>query len=497
VSRRVVVGVDSSTQSCKAEVRDAESGRLLGRGSSPHPPAFPPCSEQQPRDWWEALGQAVGAALRTAAVSGREVAAVSVAAQCHGLVALDAAGSVLRPAKLWNDTTSTPELLELRRAVGDARFAHTVGSVPTAAFTIGKLAWLARHEPAHLAALAHVLLPHDYLTHRLTGGFTTDRSDASGTGYYDAERGQYAEDLLRLVDADTDWLPLLPAVLGPSEPAGSVLRDVAAQFGLAETTLVGAGGGDQHAAALGLGAQPGDPVYSLGTSGVVFTSSPDPVHDTEGFVDGVADMTGGYLPLVSTLNAARVTDTFARLLGVDHDEMARLALAAPPTTGPVLVAFLDGERKPDLPDARGLLAGITSATSREEVARAAFEGVLMGLVSGQAHLERCGVDVGGRVVAVGGGAQSPAYTQLLADLLQREVSVADPVEAAEATARGACVQAAAVAAGTDVDDVRSAWRPATNVVASPRRITRDPRPAYAAAATSTALVPPVPTAVAS
>jgi len=467
VTRRVVAGVDSSTQSCKVEVRDATTGELLGSGSAPHPPAFPPSSEQDPEDWWRALGLALPAALRAAGACGSDVAAVSVAAQCHGLVALDGAGRVLRPAKLWNDTTSTPELLEVREQIGAGAWARRVGSVPTAAFTIGKLAWLARHEPHHLAVLAHVLLPHDYLTHRLTGGHTTDRSEASGTGYYDADRGEYVTEYLRLVSADVDWLPLLPTVLAPSAVAGTVRPDVAEELGLSSATLVAAGGGDQHAAALGLGVEHGDLTYAIGTSGVVSTTTPYPVHDELGVVDGVADMTGGFLPLVSTLNAARVTDTFARLLGVGHAELAELALAAPPA-GPVLVAFLDGERKPDLPDARGLLAGITSATSREQVARAAFEGVLLGLVGGQRHLERCAVEVSGQVLAVGGGSRSPAYTQLLADLLQREVHVADLAAAAEATARGACVQAAAVAAGEDVGRVRAAWRPPTALAAAPR-----------------------------
>lgn len=483
--RPLIVGVDSSTQSCKVEVRTAEQGRLLGRGSAPHPPAFPPSSEQDPQAWWTAFVAAFGAGLADAGARPSAVVAIAVAAQCHGLVALDGQGRVLRPAKLWNDTTSTPDLTALRRVVPATTWAQLTGSVPTAAFTIAKLAWLAAHEPEHLRALGQVLLPHDYLTYRLTGRYVTDRSDASGTGYFDASTGRYLPEILTHVDADIDWPTLLPTVLGAEESAGLVAPAAAEVLGLSAGTVIGPGGGDQHASALGLGVSPGDVTFAIGTSGVVFATSEEPVQDREGMVDGVADMTGGYLPLVSTLNAARVTDAFAGLLDVSHDELADLALAAPPTTHPVLVPYLDGERKPDLPDARGLLAGITSAITREELARAAFEGVLLGLLSGLKHLRRCDVPVDdGRVLLTGGGAHSSAFRTLLADLLGREVCVADPSEAKEATARGACVQAAAVLHSRSITDVRDDWRPGTTLAAEPRssHVGREVDVAYAAAA---------------
>lgn len=482
----LVLGIDSSTQSCKAELRDVDSGELLGTGRAPHTATAGPVSEQDPRMWWSTLGIACAAASSAAGVDLAGVVAVSVAAQCHGLVALDSADAVVRPAKLWNDTTSTDEVTRLRELVPDADWADRTGSVPTAAFTIGKVAWLARHEPENLHRTATMLLPHDYLTFRLTGERVTDRSEASGTGYFDASadggQGRYLPDLLELVDPRIDWSSTFPRVAAPSEVAGKLTARAAEFLGLPPGTPVAAGGGDQHAAALGLGVAPGDVTFSLGTSGVVFTPSTTAVHDASGTVDGVADCTGGYLPLVSTLNAARVTDQFARLLGVDAVQFAELALAAGPGTGPVLVAHLDGERKPDLPRARGTLTGITSATTREEIARAAHEGVLLGLVRGLDHLRRNAVDISGRVLVVGGGARSMAYRQLLADLLQREVELPD---ADEATARGACVQAAAVATGDDVRTVRDAWRPATLLRTAPRPVRRDPRPLYARAAQST------------
>ncbi|MFF3464094.1 xylulokinase [Streptomyces sp. NPDC001984] len=470
----VVAGVDSSTQSCKVEIRDLHDGSLLGSGSAPHPPAFPPRSEQDPAAWWTALKAALAAARNDAGVSTGDIVAIAVDGQCHGLVALDAADQVVRPAKLWNDTTSAPQLERLKRLIGAPEWIRAVGSLPTAAFTLSKIAWLAENEPANYRELHRVLLPHDWLTWKLSGQYATDRSEASGTGYYSAAQSRYLPELLAHIDADRDWADAMPEVMDASTAVGTVADTARAELGLPAGTLVGPGGGDQHAAALGLGIAPGDVVYTFGTSGVVFTTSETPVFDLNGIVDGVADMTDGYLPLVSTLNAARVTDTFARILGVDHQGLAELALAATGTAGPVLVAYLDGERKPNRPGAQGILAGLTSATSREDIARAAFEGVILGLVSGERHLNAAGVATGGRLIATGGGARSAAYTQLLADLTSREVLVAD---APEASARGACVQAAAIASGRAVRDVLREWAPATRPVAIPRPGSRSAREA--------------------
>ncbi|MGV9293908.1 xylulokinase [Amycolatopsis sp. NPDC003676] len=472
---RVVAGADSSTQSCKVELRELESGRLLGRGSAPHSPAFAPCSEQRPEEWWQALGSALHAAVETAGISTADIAAISVAAQCHGLVAVDDAGEAIRPAKLWNDTTSAPQLRRLRAEIGAREWIQAVGSLPTAAFTLGKLAWFAEHEPDGFARLDRICLPHDWLTLRLCGRHETDRSEASGTGYWSAAQDRYLDEYLELVDPGRDWAPMLPRVLGPDDAAGELTASAAAALGLPPGVVVGPGGGDQHAAALGLAVEPGDAVYTVATSGVVFTTAPDPVFDPSGTVDGVADCAGGYLPLVSTLNAARVTDWAAGILGVDHAELARLAQSADPLRSPVLAAFLDGERKPDRPGASGMLAGLTSGTTREELARAAYDGVLLGLVRGETRMNDAGVGTSGRVLLTGGGARSAAYRQLLADLTGREVAVADPEDADEATARGAAVQAAAVLTGGSVREVRQKWAPETEIVAAPRAGTAELR----------------------
>ena len=452
----LVLGVDSSTQATKLEVRDADSGRLVASARAPHPPTSPPRSEQDPAAWSEALA-AAAASLDTGPVD-----AVAIAGQQHGMVVLDAAGEVVRPAKLWNDTESAPDAAALVDRLGAEAWSAAVGLVPVASYTVTKLAWLRRCEPEAWARLAQVLLPHDWLNLRCTGVAATDRGDASGTGYWSPAAGEYRPDLLALVDGDRDWTGSLPDVRGPGEPVGRLTGSARERFGPA---LVGPGTGDNMAAALGLGLAPGDVAVSVGTSGTVFTVSDTPAADPEGLVAGFADATGRYLPLVCTLNAARVLDTVATLLGVDHDGLDELALAAPPgARGLILLPYLDGERTPNRPDATGTLAGLRTSHARSDLARAAVEGVVHGLLDGLDALLAQGLTAGGRVVLVGGGARSGAVRQVLADLSGR------PVEAhtdAETVARGAAVQAAAVLAGTDPAAVAAAWRPAADAAVEP------------------------------
>jgi xylulokinase len=341
--------------------------------------------------------------------------------------------------------------------------------VPVASFTITKLSWLHRREPEAWRRLARVVLPHDWLTFRLTGRLVTDRGDASGTGYWSAAQGAYRHDLLAIVDGDRDWSLALPEVLGP--------RDVAGAW---RGAVVGPGTGDNMAGALGVGLRSGDVVVSIGTSGTVYTVSDTPTADPSGIVAGFADATGRHLPLVCTLNATKVTEAARRLLGVDHLAFDELALAAAPGAGGlVLLPYLDGERTPDRPDATGLLAGIRSDVSREQLARAAVEGVVCGLLDG---LDALGTfaPADGRLILVGGGARSRAYRQVLADLTGRAVLV--PADD-EQVAAGTCVQAAAVATGAEPADVADRWKLGDGDVIDPGRTASaaaDVRAAYAA-----------------
>ncbi|MGA8245771.1 MAG: xylulokinase [Nocardioides sp.] len=423
----LVAGIDSSTQSCKVLVVDAATGVVVRRGRAAHPDG----TEVDPAHWWEALQTA------TAAAGGLDdVAAISVGGQQHGMVPLDDAGAVVRPALLWNDTRSAAAAAELTAELGGpAAWAEEVGLVPVASFTVSKLRWLAQHEPDAAARTTAVCLPHDWLTwrlaadrHDLEAGLVTDRSDASGTGYWSTVTGQYRPDLLiRALGHDA----ITPRVAAPDEVVGA---------GSGADRVLGPGCGDNAGAALGLAAEPGDAIVSLGTSGVVSAVSLVPAKDASGAVAGFADATGHFLPLVATLNAAQVLDVTARLLGVDHAGLSDLALsAAPGAGGVVLVPYLQGERTPDRPDATGSLLGLTlPGTTPANVARAAVEGLWCGLADGLDALRSQGAELH-RVLLIGGAAASPAVRQIGAEVLGLPIEVP---AAEEYVALGAARQAA-------------------------------------------------------
>lgn len=361
-----------------------------------------------------------------------DAAAVSVGAQQHGMVCLDAHGKVVRPALLWNDTRSAAAADDLVSELGARAWAEAVGVVPLAAITVSKLRWLADHEPANADRTATVCLPHDWLSWRLRGEtdpstVVTDRSDASGTGYFDAMRDVYDDDLLEL--ALRGRHPALPRVLAPGEGIRS-----------GPGAVFGAGLGDNAAAALGLGADDGDVIVSIGTSGVVSAIAAAPARDAAGFVAGFADGTGRHLPLVCTLNGARVLDAAAALLRVDHDELSRLALSAPAgSEGLVMVPYLEGERTPNRPDATGAVHGLRVANATAaNLARASVEGLLCALADGLDHLTALGVPAR-RVLLIGGGAKSAALREIAPTVFGVPVHV--PL-AGEYVAIGAARQAA-------------------------------------------------------
>lgn len=447
----LVAGVDSSTQSCKLVVRDLETGAIVRQGRAPHPPG----TEVDPAAWWDALLAAIDDA------GGLEgVVALSIGGQQHGMVALDAEGEVVRPALLWNDTRSADAASALIDELGATTLARRSGSVPVASFTITKLRWLRDAEPEQAARVAAVALPHDWLTWRVLGhgpqrprldALVTDRSEASGTGYWSPASGDYDRGLLSLAlgrDA------VLPAVVAPDGRAGVTDGSVP---GIPAGIVVGPGAGDNAAAALGLGASAGDVVVSIGTSGTVFSVTEDPVEDARGVVAGFASADGHFLPLIATLNAARVLDAVSQLLGVDHRGLAELALAAPPGAGGlVLVPYFEGERTPNLPSATATLSGMTlGSTTREHFARAAVEGMLCGLADGLDAIRRFGI-VANRALLVGGAAQSTAVSSIAAQVFDVPIEVPDP---GEYVATGAAVQAAWSLTGA-----RPTWPVATRAV---------------------------------
>ena len=453
----LVAGIDSSTQSCKVVIRDAGTGALLREGTARHPGG----TEVDPEAWWAALQEAVAAAGGL-----EDVAAVSVGGQQHGMVCLDETGAVVRPALLWNDVRSAAAAEKMVADAGPdgARYwAERTGSVPVASFTAAKLRWLAENEPANAARTAAVCLPHDWLSWRLAGygpgsgpdglaALTTDRSDASGTAYWSPASGEYLADVL---EQTLGHVPQLPRVLGPLEAAGRTPAGA----------LIGPGAGDNAAAGLGVGAGVGDVVVSIGTSGTVFAVADAPTADATGLVAGFADAGGNFLPLTATLNASRILDATAAMLGVELNELTRLALSAPAgAEGLVLVPYFEGERTPNLPDATGSLHGMTLANfTPANLARAAVEGVACSLADGFAALSDTGVSPQ-RVILVGGAARSAAMQQAVAAVFELPVSVPPP---GEYVADGAARQAAAVLTGE--------W-PGWDDAASTTVVTADPAP---------------------
>jgi xylulokinase len=431
-ARHLVAGVDSSTQSCKVVIRDPHTGALQRSGSATHPNG----TSVNPSAWRDALQHAVDAAGGL-----DDVSALAIGGQQHGMVCLDEDGEVVRDALLWNDTRSAGAAADLVAELdgGAQAWADAIGSVPVASFTITKLRWLAEHEPDNAQRTAAVCLPHDWLTWQLLGGhdldlLRTDRGDASGTGYWSPATGRYRPDLLRLALRAE---PAVPVVLGPHETAGSTSDGI----------LLGAGTGDNAAAALGVAAQRGDVIVSIGTSGVVSAVSASPTADPTGIVAGFADAGGGFLPLVCTLNAARVLDSVARLLGVSLGGLSELALSAPAGSGGLaVIPYFDGERTPNRPDATGSLVGLRHDNATPaHFARAAVEGLLCGLADGLDALRGQGVAVE-QVMLVGGGARSEALRRVAPTVFATPVLVPEP---GEYVADGAARQAAWALSGEE------------------------------------------------
>ncbi|AKU16662.1 xylulokinase [Luteipulveratus mongoliensis] len=431
MERRLVAGVDSSTQSCKVVVCDADTGEVVREGRASHPDG----SEVSATHWWRAYEKATSGGLLEG------VAALAVGGQQHGMVTLDERGKLVRDALLWNDTRSSGAAEDLVRELGGAlAWVDAVDCVPVASFTVTKLRWLAEHEPDNARRTHRVVLPHDWLTGQILqsrGGFhdwTTDRGDASGTCYWSATTGDYRHDLVELAFGRQLELP---RVLGPAEVAGRTH----------DGAVVAAGTGDNMGAALGLGLRTGDVAVSLGTSGTVFAEHDAPIGDGNGYVAGFASATGGHLPLACTLNAARVLTAGASMLGTDLAGLDRLALEADPGAGGLtLLPYLDGERTPNLPESTGNLSGLTrSNATPANLARACVEGMLCNLAAGVDALRDKGIRVN-RVLLIGGASASAAVRRVAPQVFGVPVVLPAP---GEYVGLGAARQAAWALGGTD------------------------------------------------
>lgn len=440
-----VLGVDSSTQSCKALLVNAETGEIVDEARAPHPAG----SEVDPQAWVDALHEATRELLPRAA-------AVSIAGQQHGMVLLDNHYEVVRDALLWNDTRSAPEAEELTAFLGGPqRAAETIGSVPLAAYTATKLLWVRKNEPETAARASRVALPHDYLTLQLNTEkkLFTDHGEASGTAYYNPAQRAWEPPIAAWAIGHKIALPTLAT---PQQIIGKT----------ASGALIAPGTGDNMGAALGLELQSGEAVVSMGTSAVIMMLSDTPAADYRHNVSGFADATGRYLPLACTLNGAPVMDYAASLLGVDHDELARLVLeAGPGACGAVFIPYLAGERTPNLPDARAHLGNVGADCERQDIARAMIEGLACSVREG---LEKIVAQRGAapkKIILIGGGAKSPAFREVLAQVLGIDIYVPEP---AEFVALGAARQAAWALSGqqtppswgrSEMQKVSATWRP--------------------------------------
>ncbi len=440
--RTLLIGVDSGTQSTKALVVEAKSGKVLGAASVGYDliPGLPPgAKEQHPHTWREATAKAIKGALKQANAKASEVVAIGVSGQQHGFVPLDKAGEVVRPAKLWCDTATAAECDEIMAAHGGLKptiKAQGISVLP--GFTASKILWLKKHEPKNFAKLATVLLPHDYLNFWLTGERVMEYGDASGTALLDVRKRRWCEKTLKAIDADLAGK--LPPLISSDRPAGALQPTTAKELGLNPGVLVSAGGGDNMMGAIGTGnTRQGIVTASFGTSGTIYACADKPVVDPAGEIAAFCDSTNHWLPLLCTMNVTVATEMMRRDFGYTHQQFEKKAAIVPPgADGLLLLPYLEGERTPNVPDGTGAMIGINTRTfSASHYCRAAMEGVTLGMNYGLRRLAQLGVKAT-QIRATGGGANSKLWRQIMADVFNAEVVT---LKVGEGAAYGAALQA--------------------------------------------------------
>ncbi|HTL67224.1 MAG TPA: xylulokinase [Lacunisphaera sp.] len=435
------IGIDSGTQSTKAVVLDLDLGRVIAEARAPHSliAGLPPGHmEQQPQHWTEALDAVISEVA--AKIDRRRVRGIGISGQQHGFVPLDERGEVIRPAKLWCDTSTVAECALLTKKLGGTKAVIRQTGLPfLPGYTAPKILWLKRHEPANFKRLRHVLLPHDYLNFHLTGNYFMEPGDASGTALLDVRKRTWSPAALRAIDPNLgDWLPALSK---SSEAAGMLRPGLAQQYGFPADVVVSAGGGDNMMGAIGTGnVSAGVVTASLGTSGTIYAFSRKPVIDPHGEIAAFCSSTGGWLPLLCTMNLTLVTEQFRTMFGWDHAALEQaVAATAAGADGLTLVPYFDGERTPNVPHGTGVLYGLGRRTlTPGHLARAAMEGVTLGLNYGLLRLAALGVKPK-EIRLTGGGSKSAVWRQIMADIFG--VPVVAMIED-EGAALGGALQAA-------------------------------------------------------
>ncbi|WP_404423068.1 xylulokinase [Nibricoccus sp. IMCC34717] len=435
------IGIDSGTQSTKAVVLDLETRQVVAEARASHAliEGLPVGHmEQHPQDWTRALDTVLTAVC--AKIDGKRVRGVGVSGQQHGFVPLDAAGEVIRPAKLWCDTSTTAECALLTRKLGGEKAALRKGGLLfLPGFTAPKILWLKRHEPHHFKRLRHVLLPHDYLNYFLTGNFFMEYGDASGTALMDVRRRRWSSEIVNAIDRNLG--DFLPELSDSDVPAGVLKPDLAAKYGLGDDVVVSAGGGDNMMGAIGTGnVAPGVVTASFGTSGTIYAYASKPIVDSEGEIAAFCSSTGGWLPLLCTMNVTTVTEQIRALFGQDHAALNAAVAAAPVGAGGlVMLPYLAGERTPNVPAGSGVWMGLNAKTmTSAHLARSAMEGVTLGMNYGLRRLAKLGVKAK-EIRVTGGGAKSSVWRQIMADIFGVPVVA---MREDEGAALGGAIQAA-------------------------------------------------------
>jgi len=440
--RTLLVGIDSGTQSTKVLVLDAKRGKVVSASAEPYEliPNLPPgAKEQHPHTWRDATKKAIGKALALASARPGEVKAIGVSGQQHGFVPLDKAGQVIRPAKLWCDTSTAAECDEIMAKLGGLNATiRTMGNAVLPGFTASKILWLKKREPKNYARLATVLLPHDYLNFWLTGEKVMEYGDASGTALLDVKTRNWSDAVLRVIDAGLRLR--LPPLIPSNQPAGRLQPAIAKALGLSTDVLVSAGGGDNMMGAIGTGnTRQGVITASFGTSGTIYACSEKPLIDPTGEIAGFCDSTNRWLPLLCTMNVTVATEMVRHDFGMDVKTFdATVARTKPGADGLILLPYLEGERTPNVPDGTGVFCGVSPKTfTAEHFARAAMEGATLGMNYGLRRLAGLGVKPE-QIRATGGGANSKVWRQIMADVFNAEVVT---LKVSEGAAYGAALQA--------------------------------------------------------
>lgn len=441
----IFLGIDCGTQSTKVVAFDDQTGQIITHASKAYGliEGLPPGHlEQHPHDWSDAMGECIGKVAAQLGDRREEIAGIGVSGQQHGFVPLDAQGQVIRPAKLWCDTSTAAQCDEIRAHFGGtAELIKLIGNDMLPGFTAPKILWLKQNEPENFKKLAHVLLPHDYLNFYLTGAYTMEYGDASGSALLDVRTREWCQPVCDFIDKSL--LSKLPPLHSSCKPAGTLKKELAAKWGLKDGIIVSAGGGDNMMGAIGTGnVKVGSVTASLGTSGTIYAYADKRVIDSEGEIAAFCDSTDAWLPLLCTMNVTVATELVSKVLGMDHHQLDQAVASVPAgADGLLFLPYLNGERTPNLPNGSGVLHGIKPHNfTPAHLARAVMEGATLGLAYGLKRLRSLGITPT-EIRLTGGGSKSATWRQLCADVFGCPVVT---LQSAEGAALGGAIQALAL-----------------------------------------------------